>query len=540
MIALSRWCIVHYRRVVAGWLVLAVALTVLASAAGRQYTSNFSLPGTQSQRVIDLLHAHFPAQAGDVDQIVFHSAPTSIDAAPVRRAIEPLLAKVRRMPHVETVLSPYSAAGRQAVSRDGHTAFATVTYDKRANLLPDATGKPVLRAVAQVTRPGLSVAAGGQVMEQAEGFSVGPATGVGVIAAFVILLLTFGSLIAAGLPLLTAGLGLVSGVGLIGLATHVTDMSNVAPELALMIGLGVGIDYALFIVTRFRESFARLGDVHASVLEAMDTSGRAILLAGSTVIIALLGMFATGVAFMYGLSIASILAVLLTLGASLTVLPALLGYGAALGAMNLCFYMALRTIPLGVAVAVEFLGPLAVATASSRRRIDIIWIGLALAGIVLLTPSVHGPRALDPVGVGYAFCAGVLWGFYIVFGQRAGAVLGARTAAFGTVIAAVVVLPVGIAHAGAALLAPKILLGALAVGLFSSALPYSLEMVALTRMKATLYGTLTSLEPAVGALMGLMILGERLSLVQWSGIGVVVVAALGAALSVRGPVVSPE
>ena len=222
------------------------------------------------------------------------------------------------------------------------------------------------------------------------------------------------------------------------------------------------------------------------------------------------------------------------------VLPALLGYGAALGAMNLCFYMALRTIPLGVAVAVEFLGPLAVATASSRRRIDIIWIGLALAGIVLLTPSVHGPRALDPVGVGYAFCAGVLWGFYIVFGQRAGAVLGARTAAFGTVIAAVVVLPVGIAHAGAALLAPKILLGALAVGLFSSALPYSLEMVALTRMKATLYGTLTSLEPAVGALMGLMILGERLSLVQWSGIGVVVVAALGAALSVRGPVVSPE
>ena len=126
------------------------------------------------------------------------------------------------------------------------------------------------------------------------------------------------------MPLITAGLGLITGVALIGLATHVTNMSNVSPELALMIGLGVGIDYALFIVTRFRENYRRLGDVAPSVLEAMDTSGRAILLAGTTVVIALLGMFATGVSFMYGLSIASVLAVLLTMLASLTVLPAIL------------------------------------------------------------------------------------------------------------------------------------------------------------------------------------------------------------------------
>ena len=172
--------------------------------------------------------------------------------------------------------------------------------------------------------PGLQIAAGGQVIEQAEGFSIGPATSVGVIAALVILLLTFGSLIAAGMPLITAGLGLITGLALVGLATHVTDMSNVAPELALMIGLGVGIDYALFIVTRFRENYARIGDVSQSVIEAMDTSGRAILLAGTTVVIALLGMFATGVSFMYGLAIASVLAVLMTMFASLTVLPALL------------------------------------------------------------------------------------------------------------------------------------------------------------------------------------------------------------------------
>src|SRR5205807_6290668 len=123
---------------------------------------------------------------------------------------------------------------------------------------------------------------------------------------------------------ITAGLGLITGVALIGLATHVTSMSNVAPELALMIGLGVGIDYALFIVTRFRESYGRLGDVRGSVLEAMDTSGRAVLLAGTTVVIALLGMFATGVSFMYGLAIGSVVAVLFTMLASLTLLPALL------------------------------------------------------------------------------------------------------------------------------------------------------------------------------------------------------------------------
>ena len=152
---------------------------------------------------------------------------------------------------------PVRAAGAVEISSDRRTAFATVNYDKRANLLPDTTGKPVLDAINAITFPGLQVAAGGQVIEQAEGFSIGPATAVGVIAALVILLITFGSLLAAGMPLITAGFGLITGVALVGLATHITDMSNVAPELAVMIGLGVGIDYALFIVTRFRENYAR-------------------------------------------------------------------------------------------------------------------------------------------------------------------------------------------------------------------------------------------------------------------------------------------
>jgi putative drug exporter of the RND superfamily len=336
MVRLTRWCIGHRRRLVAGWIAIAIGATALATAVGRNYSTNFSLPGTESQRVSDLLSREYPSQGGDIDTVVFHTSSGNVRDPAVRGAIEPLLAQVARMPHVVAVLSPYSGAGALQVSRDGRTAFASVTYDKRANLLPDTTGKPLVAAVQAVRVPGLRVAAGGAVVEQAEGFSIGPATTIGVIAALLILLITFGSLIAAGMPLITAGIGLITGVALIGIATHLTSMSDVAPQLALMIGLGVGIDYALFIVTRFREAYAASGEVEGAVLVAMNTSGRAVVLAGTTVIIALLGMFALGVTFMYGLAIASVLAVVLTMATSLTVLPALLSrHGARVGARQL-------------------------------------------------------------------------------------------------------------------------------------------------------------------------------------------------------------
>jgi RND superfamily putative drug exporter len=321
---LARWCMTHRRRVVVGWIAVAVLVSVLAHAIGPSYSSVFGIPGTESQRARELLKHEFPAQGGDVDTIVFHVTQGTVDAPAVRTSIVPLLAHVGRLAHVAGVVSPYSPAGAVQVSANRMTAFATVNYDKQANLLATNAGKPLLAAVKAVHLEGMQIAAGGQVVEEAEGFSAGPATAVGVIAALLILLLTFGSLAAAGLPLVTAGLGLLTGVALIGIATHVTNMSNISPDLALMIGLGVGIDYALFIVTRFRENYLAIGDVEESVMEAMDTSGRAILLAGTTVMIALLGMFATGVAFMYGLAIAAVIAVALVLIASLTLLPALL------------------------------------------------------------------------------------------------------------------------------------------------------------------------------------------------------------------------
>ena len=313
------------------WVAVAVIATLLAGSVANRYATNFTLPGTESQHANDVHKREFRAQSGDVDTIVFHVSRGTIDAPAVRAAITPVLARVSTFPHVAGVVSPYSRRGAVQVSPSRTTAFATVNYDRGPNLLPNATGKRLLDQLGGVHLPGLQIAAGGQVVENAEGFSVGPATAVGTIAALIILLLTFGSLMAAGMPLITAGLGLITGVALIGLATHLTTMSNVSPQLALMIGLGVGIDYALFIVTRFRENYLAFGDVQRSVVEAMDTSGRAILLAGATVVIALLGMFATGLSFMYGLAIAAVIAVLLTLAATLTLLPALLSrFGARL------------------------------------------------------------------------------------------------------------------------------------------------------------------------------------------------------------------
>ena len=201
--------------------------------------------------------------------------------------------------------------------------------------------------------------------------------------------------------------------------------------------------------------------------------------------------------------------------------------------MNLLFFEAIATIPLGIAVAVEFLGPLCVATLSSRRGQDFGWIGLAVLGLAALLVPSGVQHALDPMGVLFALGAAAAWALYMFTGRRAGQAAGPYAASLGMIIAAVLVLPIGILHAGALLLRPSILLTAVGVGLFSSALPFSLEMVALTRLPARVYGTLTSLEPALGALMGLLLLQQALSLRQWAGIAAVVVAASCAALSLK-------
>src|SRR5919201_2695981 len=328
----SRFSISHRRSVLLGWVGVLVVAIVLMGAVGTRYASDFSLPGTDSQRATDLLKRDFPAQAGDVDQIVFHTTKGNVRDSAVRARVNPMLERVAKLPHVTGVQSPYAAAEGKAVSRDGRIAFATVTFDKRANDLSKADVQKVIDTAQAARAPGLDVELGGQGIEQAQSPSFGFASAVGLLAAIVVLLVTFGSFVAMGLPILTALLGLGTGVGLIALGSQVIDMPDFSTELALMIGLGVGIDYALFIVTRFRENLRAGESVDDATVAAMDTAGRAVLFAGATVIIALLGMFALGVNFLYGVAVSSAVAVLLTLIASLTVLPALISrFGERLG-----------------------------------------------------------------------------------------------------------------------------------------------------------------------------------------------------------------
>jgi inner membrane transporter RhtA len=212
---------------------------------------------------------------------------------------------------------------------------------------------------------------------------------------------------------------------------------------------------------------------------------------------------------------------------------ALWGYGLAIGAMNLLFYLSLRTIPLGIAVALEFTGPLALALSGSRRWIDFVWIALVVVGLMMLLPLREQAQALDPLGVALALAAGVGWVFYIVLGRKAGMSWGAYAVTLGTAIGALLVVPIGFAHAGTALLSPALLPFALGVAVLSSALPYTLEMIALTRLPSRTFGTLLSLEPALAAAAGAAFLGERLDLLQWLAIAAIVVAAAGTALSLR-------
>jgi inner membrane transporter RhtA len=208
-------------------------------------------------------------------------------------------------------------------------------------------------------------------------------------------------------------------------------------------------------------------------------------------------------------------------------------YGLALGWMNFFFYLSLRSIPLGIAVALEFTGPLGLAMAASRRAIDFLWILMAALGLLALLPLGLGSKPLDVLGFAYALAAGLCWALYIFFGRKAGAAHGGQTTALGMVVGAIVIVPIGAAQAGMQLFSPAILPTALVVALLSSALPYSLEMLAMPRLPTRTVGVLMSLDPAFGALSGLCFLGEHLSWIQWTAIASIMAASAGSAATSR-------
>ncbi|HEX6393261.1 MAG TPA: MMPL family transporter [Acidimicrobiales bacterium] len=326
MRALATWCVRRRRTVVLAWLALLVVATGAARAAGTDYSNNFSLPETQSTQAIHLLQAVSPRVAGDTEQVVIATSGGVRVTDPVVEArVTRMLSALSRVPHVTNIVAPYGAEGAGHVSADRTVAFANVTFDQQGQNVSQSLAKTFVRTAQSADAPGIHVAVAGQVAERTDRQSIG-GTGLGIILAAVVLLLVFGSIFAMALPLISALVSLGSAIGIIGLLSHVLKMPQFSNELVLLIGLGVGVDYALFIVTRHRQGLVAGRDVETSIVDAVNTSGRAVLFAGIIVCIALLGMFALGVSFLYGLAVAAALGVALTMVAALTLLPALLGF----------------------------------------------------------------------------------------------------------------------------------------------------------------------------------------------------------------------
>ncbi len=322
---LAGWCYDHRRRVVMGWLLAVIAVIVLAQAAGSRLDNNFALAGSPSQQAQHLLSSRFVAEQGDSAQVVLHATTALGDPANAAtigrlvRALEPLA-------YVSGVQSPIAPGGAGQLTADRRTGFVAIRFDTVAAKLPASAVERVIATARRFARPGLQVALGGAPIEQVVSAAPGSAETIGLLAAVVVMLVAFGSVVAMGLPILIALLGVGMGFGLLEALSHLVTVPTFGPDLMVMIGLGVGIDYALFVVTRYRQSLSEGHPPRDATIVALTTAGRAVLFAGSTVVLALLGLFVVGLGFMDGLALSTIVAVALVLLGAVTLLPAIFGF----------------------------------------------------------------------------------------------------------------------------------------------------------------------------------------------------------------------
>ncbi|CCK24839.1 MMPL domain-containing protein [Streptomyces davaonensis JCM 4913] len=317
--SLAGWAQRHRWAALLIWVAVLVAVTLGSQAAGSAYKNDFSLPGTDSQAATDLFTKHGSAQAGDSVDIVLKDSQ-GIDAA--KTVVEKMLAEVARLPGVAEVRSPYADAA--AVSEDGTIAYATVTLDAKAEAMPKEDVTAIIDTAKSAEADGLQVEVGGEAVRGAEEKGSPTAELAGIGAALVILGLLFGSLVAAAVPLLTALFAVGSALGLIVLSSHVFTIADFTPPITMLVGLGVGVDYALLIFYRYRHELTQGADPAAAGRKALDAAGRTVFFAGCTVIIALLGLVALGLGSLQGVALALALTVLTTMAASLVLLPALL------------------------------------------------------------------------------------------------------------------------------------------------------------------------------------------------------------------------
>jgi len=322
---LAGWCFDHRRTVLVAWILVAAAVIGAAVSLGSQFSDNYSSASLASQRAQNVLSTRFPAQAGATVDIVMHS-PDPLTSGQNAASIARVVSAVRTLPHVSAVDSPLAPGGRRQLSADNRTGFAVVQFDTTAVNLPNSAALDVIHTALGFARPGLQVAVGGAPADNVVSAAPGSSEGIGITAAIVIMLLAFGSVVAMGLPLLIALTGVGLGFGIVDAASHVLTIPDFGPDLMAMIGLGVGIDYALLVVTRYRHELASGRQPREAAGIALSTAGRSVLFAGGTVVIALLGLLVVNLPFMDGLAVGAILAVLLVLAGALTLLPALFGF----------------------------------------------------------------------------------------------------------------------------------------------------------------------------------------------------------------------
>jgi len=322
----ATWITGHRLVVIIGWIIALLVIGAIAGKKGADYSEEFKLPASDSTEAYELLEDSFPQQSGGTATIVF-KADEGVESPAVQKKMEGVFKAVEGEPHVTEVASPYGGSGgAAAISEDGKIAYATIQYDVAPNKLDKSSTEDIIHTAQGASGEGLEVQLGGQPVEEAKEESGDSSFGIGLLAAIIILLLAFGSVVAMGLPIITALFSLGVGLSLVTLGTYVLKTANFAPVLAAMIGLGVGIDYALFILTRFRNNLDEGFEPRQAAINAVDTAGRAVLFAGSVVIIALMGMFLLNITFLYGVAVAAGLSVLLTMIGALTLLPALLAW----------------------------------------------------------------------------------------------------------------------------------------------------------------------------------------------------------------------
>ncbi|MGW8888712.1 MMPL family transporter [Streptomyces sp. NPDC055749] len=325
MSTLARWCHRHRLVTVLLWVGLLVGLGAASTAVGTSYSSSMSLPDTESSKAMGLLKKTMPASSGDTETVVWETSGGSVNDPAVKDRMSSTLTEISRAPGVAAVVSPYSEQGAAQISKDGTIAYAQVNLVEDADAADPAQVQHVMDLAEDARTDGLDVNIGGAAVKNADESSGGTSELIGIAAALLVMGLVFRSAWAAVLPILTGVAGVATGVMATGLASHTMSIASIAPTLAMLVGLGVGIDYALFIVNRHRKGLMSGLSVADSVTRALDTSGRAVVFAGLTVMIALLGMFALGIGFLNGMAIAAAATVALTVLAAITLLPALLG-----------------------------------------------------------------------------------------------------------------------------------------------------------------------------------------------------------------------